>query len=58
MNPLAVLTFLTWCYQLETLAQEGGIALPLDLEGFRDQYAAGATPIEALEEFATGRLRV
>jgi len=56
MNPLAILDFPDWCNVLDELATEGGIALPLDLEPFRAQYAAGATPIEALEEFATGRL--
>ena len=48
--------FSFWCDALDELATERGIALPLDLEPFRAEYAAGATPIEALEEFATGRL--
>jgi len=56
MNPLAILDFPEWCEQLDALATGGGVALPLDLEPFGAEYAAGATPIEALEEFATGRL--
>ena len=50
------LTFYDWTERLEELATEGGIELPLDLAVFQRQYRAGQAPIEALEEYATGRV--
>ena len=50
------LTFYDWTERLEELATEGGFSLPLDLSVFQPQYRAGQAPIEALEEYTTGRL--
>ncbi len=58
MNPLAVLTFTAWCNELERLFTEGGMMIPLDLSQFQPHYRAGQTPIQALEEYVTGRATV
>lgn len=46
--------FSDWLARLEELAEESGIALPLELKQFEPQYRAGQTPIQALEDYATG----
>jgi hypothetical protein len=48
------LEFAGWIERLEELAEQGGIEIPVDLRIFRGHYAAGQTPIEALENYATG----
>ena len=50
------LTLTAWLERLDELAIEGGIELPLDLSVFEPHYRAGQAPINALEEYTTGRV--
>ena len=54
MNPDFPFTFENWIERLTDLATEGGIEIPLDLSVFEPHYRDGQTPIEALENYATG----
>jgi len=54
LDTCETLDFSDWTERIEELATRGGLSLPLDLSVFRAQYHAGETPIEALENYATG----